>query len=213
MIGLLLKDFYTIIGVMKTTLLLFLIMGTYFMLSDSGAIVVLAIAIILFSVLAITSLSLDLQNHWDEFVLTMPVTRKNIVLSKYILFALLGLTGGLLGILIYVIAGLVQNNLDFAFIGFGLGTGIGLALFYGSILLPLVYKLGVEKTRVLMILCYLAPAILAPIGFKVLDFFGISKPSEAVLETLLIFGAPAFGVVLFVLSYFISVRIFTKKEF
>ena len=84
------------------------------------------------------------------------------------------------------------------------------ALLYLSILFPLVYKFGVEKSRLLMIVVLAIPSILV---------IGLSKAgvSVAVLDEItpgVLFGIGFILVAcVMLISYVISVRIYTQKDF
>ena len=91
--GLLLKDFYTMARYGRTMLAL---IGFYVMLAFLGqpASFVGAMLVFLCAMLVISSFSYDEYGKWNKYCLSLPVSRRQIVGSKY-LFALLMLGIGL----------------------------------------------------------------------------------------------------------------------
>ena len=151
----------------------------------------------------------DEQSKWDAYGLSLPVTRTQVVQAKY-LFALLVVLMGC-GITALCSVALLLAGCDMAWqeLGFiSLGTGYASLLLVG-IMLPCIYKVGVEKARFLLLALVLVPAgliyMLMRLGVPLPDF---SKISPA---TLLV-AAIALLLLLWVVSYQISCRIYAKRE-
>jgi len=168
--------------------------------------------VLVFAMMVITTMSYDDLARWDTYALTMPISRKEVVLSKYLLLLMLDLTGVVLA-------------LALAFVGsFFRGTGITvetllgilivlmIAVIFGSVLIPMIYKFGTEKARLMIILCAAIPtAVVLVLGQLNIPFPAIGN-EETVFWTIMI--AMAFiSLVVFFASYFISVKIYQKKEF
>ncbi len=77
-----------------------------------------------------------------------------------------------------------------------------------SITLPIFFKFGVEKGRFIMMAIILVPTVISLIASKL----NLTLPDGAALQRLLPF-APFLGVLCIALSIFLSIRIYTKKEF
>ena len=103
------------------------------------------------------SFNYDVSSKWNKFVLTLPFTREQIVRSKY-LFSLImvGVGMGLGLALSAVLAAAGQAKLD---TGLLLAAGFltACALLSVSIIIPLVFKFGVEKSRIIVIVIFLVP--------------------------------------------------------
>ena len=93
MIGLLLKDFYILKQYLKTMLL----MAAFFVLISTGldnpAEFISGFIVLICVMMTITSFSYDALANWERYALSMPVTRKEIVGSKYLLSLILCLAG------------------------------------------------------------------------------------------------------------------------
>jgi ABC-2 type transport system permease protein len=147
--GLILKDLYVILKQMKY-LLLIIALFTILLGYTFGAFLLLYCAM-----LPITTIGYDERAKWDEYAATMPYSRKDIVLSKY----LLGLMCiGVAFVLVFI-----------GSLGFGLFTGTGITaasvgqllvmltsilcitLIFMALNLSIIFKWGVEKGRMIFI--------------------------------------------------------------
>ena len=154
------------------------------------------------AMMPITALSFDERANWDKYALTMPVSRRDMVLEKYIL-GLLCATGGLAVLLLFqwIIPVKEEGDLISIFILYAV------SILYLSLLLPVLFKLGVEKGRILMMLFFAIPFAAVFIVSK-LD---LQMPDIQTLKSLL-YGFPAFVAAVYILSFFLSFLIYRKKE-
>ena len=155
-----------------------------------------ALSVIYVILLPMMSMSFDERAHWDSRALTMPVTRAQIVLGRYAAALLMGLA-------MLVMDGAEQLSFCLGFFFAGV-----LMLSVG---MPLMLKLGVEKARIAITLCYLIPFVLLLAAEKLgLDWEKLASglPDIPLLSLLAALSAAALAV--FVL---ISVALYSKKEF
>ena len=89
---------------------------------------------------------------------------------------------------------------------------VACGLLLGSIALPLTLKFGAEKMRYLIMVIALTPVVLMLGMTFLLDLSGPIPASPLLLPVLLGILLAVTAVVVFV-SYLLSVRIYTKKEF
>ncbi len=90
--GLILKD---LLNLRKQARIILLFVGFYFvlgMINQSGDSFGGVVAL-LFAMLAVTAMAYDERAGWDKYALTMPVSRRDLVVSKYLLGVLLSLAG------------------------------------------------------------------------------------------------------------------------
>ncbi len=164
--------------------------------------------------------SYDEMAKANKYILTFPLTKKEVVLSKYVLQFLLTITGAALGMILSLIISLVlgkeiPNFIDLISIALGGMLGIGLV---ESIQIPCIYKMGAEKGRIYMfiatvVIAFAAGAIIM-LGEKVINIFSINLDFiNNMLETFF----PLVLLILVLLEYFvsykISYKIYSKKEF
>ena len=153
--------------------------------------------------LPITSLSFDERSGWEKLALSMPVTRRQLVLSKYLLGALLSLIVAVVDALIFIALPGRDPATSLLTCGAFLCTG----LIFLDIILPILFKVGTEKARLIMIMIVLLPVVLALLA----DRLGFSLPAGALASHGYLL--PLGTVLLTLLSILISLAIYRKKEF
>lgn len=164
--------------------------------------------------------SYDEMAKANKYILTFPLTKKEVVLSKYVLQFLLTITGAILGSILSVIISLVlskdiPNFIDLISIALGGMFGIGLV---ESIQMPCFYKMGAEKGRIYMFIITVAVAFIAggiiTLGEKVINNFSIDLNSiNNILETFLPLVLLGLVLLEYFISYKISYKVYSKKEF
>ncbi len=157
--------------------------------------------LVIFSIiLIVNNISYDEKANWNTYILCMPVSRKDIIIQKYIL----GLIFLSLSFFVAIIFGIILSILNIEDIKellfFYLGILSG-GILYLIFLLPFIFKFGTEKGRIL-------------IGFSIVIFFwathGISL--ETINEKTLTKILPISPILIYI-SMIISLKIFNKKEF
>lgn len=202
MIGLFLKDVINLKQQAKIFLVIaVMFIGISILQQDSNF---FAMYMVVFTILvSTTAFAYDDKAKWDRYALTMPVSGRDIVLSKYLLvFVFTVLAFFLTFLLTFSMTHAFHESLTEC-------LTISLAsLALSSIILPVFFKFGVEKGRIVMMAIVLAPSFLSLL-LSNLDF---SAPAPAILNKLEIF-APFAVILILVLSVFLSMRIYEKKEF
>lgn len=205
MSGLLLKDFLNSRKYLKT-MLLFTAFYTIFAFSFDDSSVINIMLILLFMMVPISSFSFDEMAKWDKYALAMPITRKDMVLSKYIFAFSFIVIGIIISISFSVVFALfkdinVLEQLKFNYVFF-----VGACIII-SVLFPLIYKFGVEKSRLFLMAILAVPSLLLIAANRL----GLPIPSEGQLHVLLMFS-PLLLVGIILASFFLSVRIYKNKE-
>ncbi len=201
--AMILKDLLCMKKQAKSVLLVLLVWLVISLTTASGAFFC-GLSIIYVIILPMASLSYDERSHWDSRALTMPVTRAQLVLGRYIVALLMGLA-------MLAISAVVTLLIDGA-------EGLPLCLvfflagvFLLSLCMPLMLKLGVEKARILVALCYLVPFGLMLLAEQlVVDIYGLLSRLDSA------YAAAAGAVLVFAalcVSVLISMGIYRKKEF
>ncbi len=207
--GLFIKDLFVL---KKTARVFIALTGLYllmaiFLHTDFGVLISF-----IMGMLTITSFAYDEQAKWDAYALTMPVSKRDMVLSKYVLAVILGIAGGLMGILLSLAAAVGQGAVNIITILQNTGIAVCATYVFSSIALPLVYKLGSEKSRMVLMLCYAAPILLGTIIINMLEDASITMPQLLSAARIAAIILPFFTVIALVLSYRLSLSIFTKKD-
>ena len=200
--GLLLKDWYTLIKQMKIMLVLMLAFACVPGYSMA------AFAVVYAAMLPVTALAYDERSKWDELAAMLPYSIKEIVGGKYVL----GVTAVAAAGAVAAVAQLILNRFGWtqfdAEAAFALLFTACLALIMLAINLPVMFRLGVEKGRVLftILICASAAAgvILSDKLSALID--GIGSPVTAALVLLAIAAASQ------VVSFEASVRFYEMKR-
>lgn len=164
------------------------------------------VIVFLGAMLPVTAMAYDEQAGWNKFALTMPVSRMMLVLSKYVISLLLLLVTGLLNVVVSMVQGRGTLNADSLFMSL---CAVSIGLLFVSVLLPLLFKFGVERGRLMIILVALVPAVLV-LG---LSAMGVPMPNSDADVLAILRIAPIIAVGAAVLSFLISTYIVQRKEY
>jgi len=206
--GLLYKEFLMAVKHCRAFLLLAVVFAIV-LLFEPGNTFYMAYPCIFVGIIPVTLLSYDERDKWNQFSAVLPVSRAKLVSVKYLI-------GLLLQLVIVLTAGIAS------FIGLSrvgqlvweeyltmLAVLVPLSLLPPAILLPFVFKLGVEKGRIAYYLvlgsCAAAASILA---------MGDADLSGAMMLPGWGMGIVlAVSVAVYAASWLLSIRFYEKKEF
>lgn len=200
--SLLWKDFITMKKYLKlmAIMLVFYVVLFGFVIKDvTVASLMLTIVV---TIVPTATFSYDELCKWDNFALSLPVRKKDIVLSKYIVTLICAGVGAVLSLLLCAFAGKITQE-SLVQIYFCLFY----ALFCTAVIIPLLYRYGSVKARLLTIVVYMLPAFL----FTVLVEYGSVSISD---HTFFVATAasPFLLIAVLIVSYALSCRIFRKKD-
>ena len=152
--GLLLKDFYVIRSGLLILLLTFVFVGAgmSFVISPWVLVVIFTVTLSFQSAVTVQT---DKSSQWDRFSVTLPVSRKQTIASKYIMYLLLSLAGLATGTVISVVCAWFQQGFDAESLLQYSSLAIIVSLLPGSISIPCSFLLDEEKSMVGMILAYM----------------------------------------------------------
>jgi len=206
MMGLILKDLLNIKNNMRT---LIIVLAFYIVLAISvnDINLVSGMVVILFTMLSINSFSYDDLAKWDRCALSFPISRGEIVLSKYILSLCMAAAGALISLIISFGIMLYKKEVEIKELLLATYILFAIATFFISMIIPLLYKFGVEKSRIMIILVLGLPTLL-------LSF--LAKSGIKINENFLIFLlkiSPVLLIGILILSIFLSTAIYNNKEF
>ncbi|HBG3940404.1 TPA: ABC-2 transporter permease, partial [Clostridioides difficile] len=209
--GLILKDLLNLKGNVKFILLFIIMFGFMSSLGDGNINNFIGVIIVLCTTMIVSTFSYDDLNKWDSYVLTMPINRNDIVLSKYLTMLIFSFIGVLVSLIVSVTIGYFKNTLILNETLLINALILSISVCFGSLILPLIYKFGTERARLLMILCFLVPTLALLVFKSILENISSPISIEIILNTL-VYSLPFVAILLFVISYFISSKIYSKKE-
>ncbi|MBP1904535.1 uncharacterized protein YacL [Paenibacillus turicensis] len=210
--GLLANNFYSTQENIRLSLIIALVVAiaALFLKEASFIPMIIAIQIFVFATNLGASLKMDAASKWNKFEITLPVTRRNIITAKYISFLFLILIGVATSLITVAFQGL-WGELNSKMIISGYGYGLQLSFSTIAIVYPLILKLGAEKSETLLF----AAAGLS-VGLRLLVWYLLflsDKTTNFKSSIIVDYVSLALALLMFVLSYFLSVRIHRNKEF
>lgn len=211
--GLLLKDIFSL----KKQMVQFLLFPIFYLilaLSSSGMGYIMGMMTLLLPMYVFSSFYYDDMVKWTQYAGALPLGRKQIVLSKYLLGILLTLVGAVISLISGVVLCAIISEISFGLYVLSVLAFMMVGLLYNSFLLPLIFRFGSEKGRLLSILVMaIIGAIVGALGGIFWNKLDIPQLSFQNGTIQLMIGAAFLAVLLvFSLSVMISIRIFQKKE-
>lgn len=197
--ALLLKDYYTL----KKQLNIFLLIIVVFSVVPGNS--MSCFVIVFVSMLPITAIAYDERCKWDNLAIMMPFSTKSIVISKYMLGYISIAVASVLQAIINAIKGIpfIPNSFYVILIG------ICIAIIIQSFNLPFMFKLGVEKGRLVF---YGVIAIFA-IGLMVFgDSLENSIDSENLNLSMITVDLIIATIVINIISILISEKLYSSKK-
>ncbi|KGX84331.1 ABC-2 transporter permease [Pontibacillus litoralis] len=189
--------------------------GLVFYFGDTSMYGLIAMFTIFFAAIpALEVIKYESKSGYDKYVLTLPVTRSNIVQSHYFFYFLVVIIGTLLSYGIFYVHGLVSDTPIDDGIFKSISSGTFIILNAGAIAYPLLYIFGAEKSDAITIggafgglFAYFG--LQSVIGYLIKQF-----PLPHLSQSLYVsISYTIFGVIIYILSFFISVFIYKNKEF
>lgn len=208
MVGLILKDLMTIQRQMKAQafVLVFLLVMAIFMQQSS---MLLAIIVFIVTIQAITALSYDEQSKWDKYANTLPISKADIVFSKYILSVMLMIIGLVMALPILFFINFFTNNEITSEFFLTFNLIVTLALCSLAVLLPIYIKFGSIKGRIVLIaLCFIPGFLIGMFKEYIPDM-----PQTFLYLKQYVYLTPFGGLLLLCLSSLVSTAIYKRKEF
>ena len=220
--GLLKKDLYNLASYKTTLIIVVLFCGMAIIGTDAiywGSIVIGMIV----GMISLSTFSYDEMAKSNRYILTLPVTRKEIVLEKYILAIGATILGSLLGFVLTLLIGNIMNyvrpdkvidiSID-TLLATTIGGFFGVSLIE-AIQIPSIFKWGAEKGRIQMFIVIFVLALIGlGLGFLI-EKSGLSVDIAKLESALKNFGLiilVLLSFILYFISYKISYKIYKYKE-
>ena len=209
--GLMTKDLLQLKSYRKS-LIVFIVLYFFIAISQSNIEGISAMLVVMltlgFGMFSIATFNYDESSKADKYILTLPLTKKEVVLSKYAFCICSTLIGCIVGVILsfiitFIITKSMPNILDILSIGIGAIFGISVV---EAIQIPCIYKWGAEKGRLNMfILVVLASLILGGISFVAFDITQVNNVISLIEKII-----PIILLIAIFLVYFISYKVSCK---
>lgn len=218
MSGLIMKDLELLRVNIKVYMAVFMIGILYLIVKKDGANFFVAYMIFVSIGLSVGTIAYDSYDHGMNFLMTLPVTRKQYVYEKYLMS-----TGVMIGAgIVSLLAGMLKVQLS----GDGMPEDIWVSAIAAlisagillAIMLPLRLKYEAEKSRIIIIAVVAGVCLIIFAGQKVLETVNVSMADGMrFLDSLSGAALTAAGIIVFVIAMLISagcsLKIMKNKEF
>ncbi len=158
--GLLIKDFRFLVR-QKSSLLVFIGIGLYFLITGVDVSFALMFTVMMASIFATSSISYDSFDNGMAFLMTLPIQKKTYVISKYIFSALVVLVmGGFIILLAAIGANMGLEHLNLADLEGMIVVAAVFATVMLSLMTPIYIIFGGENARIAILAVYGILAVL-----------------------------------------------------
>ena len=208
--GLLIKDFLLLKRSAKLILLflaVFCVTGTW----SGNATFFASLAAVLCATTVNSTFSYDNLAKWEQFALSAPVSRRQLVGEKYVLALIMTGLAAVMCLLLIVINTFLPNGqspLELAALCFSVLGGSFLMI---SLMIPLTIRFGNENGRIVLMV---SMAVVFGVLFAGVNLLygegGVTFPAWSSYAA---WGVPVLLILLFYVSYRISCAIVEKKEY
>ena len=214
--GLLEKDFRLLKG-QKNFFLLILVITVLLSLNSEDNFAVTYLTFIA-GFLTISSFGYDDNGNCMPFLMTLPVSRKLYVKSKYVLGFLLTFIGWMAGMVISTVTAFLHKAPPTTEAVLFQLAWVFLWMILLAFVLPMLFRFGAEKGRMATLAMMLVFMAIVFALSKLAEGMGVDV--DACLDALagqqiivLVAGLAVVALILVLISYFISVKIVQKKEY
>lgn len=212
--SLILKDLYNI-GHNAKSMLLILLVFAIGLIMVSGVESYIISSGVLCSMMIVTTFTFDDHCKWSKYALVMPICKKDIVKAKFIVLIIFCIAGICVGTIFGVAGGVAMHKMALSmegivtmlFMGF---VGLIVSVIFGSMSIPLVFKYGAEKGRMLLLISFAVPLGICFMVYEILMMLGV-KITDQLIFTILC-ASPLIAAIWIYIMYRISYRIFYKQE-
>lgn len=216
--GLLLKEWYMVQRYRNTYLLYMLIFGGAGIFTGNTGMYSI-MAVVFMTSIPLSSFSVDETCKWDKMAITTPLSRHQIVASKYLMMLGCILFSVLCAAVAVGIGAIVRpENTDFMAGITSVSAGLGVMAIMMMVLLPILFKVGAEKGRIMMMLVFGGSFMAILVGSMLLSRLAKASGyvSQAVTSSV-IFGSlvvmPLVVLLGLFVSYKVSCAVYAKREF
>ena len=205
--GVLVKDLYIARSNILVTIISLVVLGfgLSFLLETSALLVLAPVAATTAAFISITS---DAASKWNKNVITMPVSRNQIIGEKFLFYILLAVLGMLTALVpCAVIASFGMDITLRSLLLYG-SIGMSATLLAGGISLPCAYLFDPEKSQIVFMMSFMAgTGIITGLVLLINLLFPVKENILLAFHIVLIIS-----VIWFFISYRIAVKVYQKRD-
>lgn len=203
--GLLLKEFYLTVKHCRALLLIAVVFLGISFAGDENIFFIVYPTLIT-SMIPMTLISYDERDRWTQYSAVLPYSRGQLVSAKYLIGLLFTIIMALFTILALVLKMVLLSAISLYEIGVIGIVLLVMGLIGPTFLLPFVFRFGVEKGRILY---YVMIALICACGAAAATAGDqVQLSSQKGQLAFVVFAA----ILLYALSWYLSVRVYQKRE-
>lgn len=208
MIGLVYKDLMVMRKTLALYMVIFVVYGYMGIAYDQGGLLI-AMVLVLSAILPVSSIAYDERCKWDKIANTAPLSRKEIVMAKYLFAILLTVFSVAVCFVIYLFDSRMPMT-EKLIMCYMLTMG---GMLYQALLLPVNIKFGAEKGRNIMMAIMFVPVlfVVAVSNTGLVDLSAVVQFLEN-NEHLIPYIFTAIVAVVYSVSVTLSVKIYENKD-
>lgn len=213
--GLLRNHYYKILSGLRILLIFILLAGASILLFGGGEDLLtafLCLSVIAFPFISSIAVRKSGGGKWDQYILSLPVRRYEIVKSVFITQLIAILIGSAISMALFLTSFAIHGFMFYRYVDVLLlfSSAIGTSLIMNAIFLPISYLDSSDRIEAVSIISLIIAVAAMTALIAVINIF-LEKPSNIQLAVfgvgILILSSAAF-----VLSYFLTVGIYSKKD-
>lgn len=213
--GLLRNHYYKILSGLRILLIFILLSGALILLFGGGEDLLtafLCLSVIAFPFISSIAVRKSGGGKWDQYILSLPVRRYEIVKSVFITQLIAILIGSAISMALFLTSFAIHGFMFYRYVDVLLlfSSAIGTSLIMNAIFLPISYLDSSDRIEAVSIISLIIAVAAMTALITVINIF-LEKPSNIQLAVfgvgILILSSAAF-----VLSYFLTVGIYSKKD-
>lgn len=209
MLGLIKKDLLMARGNLKTIVIMLVVFTLVAIDGNNNFSFIPAFISIM---IMMSTFSYDEYNKTDAYISSVPNGRRNAVKSKYLTTLLVVFISIVITFLVSIAVGYAKNSINMEeIISITLGGGFAITIIQ-AILYPLIYKFGVEKSRIGLFIGAFAITGIASIFLKTGVNIDIPQNIVTIFNNYYMIIAPITFIIIIFISYEISKIVYLKKE-
>lgn len=205
--GVLLKDFYIAKSNILVTIVSLIVLGfgLSFLLETSA---LLVLAPVVSTTAVFISITSDAGSKWNKNVITMPVSRSQIIGEKFIFYILLALLGLIIVLIPCEVLTFFGTDITlYALCLYG-SIGISVTLLAGGISLPCAYIFDPEKSQIVFMMSFMASTgIIVALVLLINLLIPVKENILLAFHIVLVIS-----VIWFLISYKIAVKVYEKRD-
>lgn len=214
--GLIRNHYYKIVSNLKILLIFIFLTGVSILIfggrKETPLLAFLYLNVIGFPFISSIGLRKNNIDKWNQYILSLPVKRCEIVKSVFATQGIIILIGSMLSVILFLTSFVIYGFAFYRYIDVVLlfSSTIGISLIMNVIFLPISYLDSNDRTEAMSIISLII-SVAIMVGLIAVINILLEKPTDMQLMIFAI-GNLVLSIAAFLISYFLAVRIYSKRD-